>query len=129
MKRLIISLFVLLFGGLASDCARAQETIVLGQKNPHGIAMEIKSPVYVVDSANFEVSSVKPLPFTVSASDTIYFTFQSVQHNVIFDTPGSPANVPSSQSTTVKRQFTSAGTFNYHCSIHPQMTGSVTVTP
>jgi len=70
-----------------------------------------------------------PSTVSIAATDTIYFTFQSVQHNVIFDTPGSPANVPSSQSTTVKRQFTSAGTFNYHCSIHPQMTGSVTVTP
>jgi plastocyanin len=70
-----------------------------------------------------------PSTVSIPAADTIYFTFQSVQHNVIFDTQGSPANVPNSQSTTVKRQFTTAGTFNYHCSIHPQMTGSVTVTP
>jgi plastocyanin len=71
-----------------------------------------------------------PSTVSIAASDTIYFTFQSVQHNVIFDaTPGSPSNVPASQSTTVKRQFTTAGTFNYHCSIHPQMTGTVTVTP
>jgi len=25
--------------------------------------------------------------------------------------------------------FASAGTFTYHCTIHPSMTGSVTVTP
>ena len=70
-----------------------------------------------------------PPTVSIPASDTIYFTFQGVQHNVVFDTQGSPANVPNSQSTTVKRQFPTAGTFNYHCSIHPQMTGTVTVTP
>lgn len=73
--------------------------------------------------------SFDPHAVSIAASDTIYFTFQGVQHNVIFDTAGSPANVPNSQSTTVKRQFPTSGTFNYHCSIHPQMTGTVTVTP
>jgi plastocyanin len=71
-----------------------------------------------------------PQSVSIPANDTIFFTFQDVQHNVRFTAAtGVPADVPSTQSTTVKRQFTTAGTFNYHCSIHPQMTGTVTVTP
>lgn len=70
-----------------------------------------------------------PNAVTIAAGDTIYYTFQGVQHNVVFDTPGNPGNVPNSQSQTVKRQFLTAGTFNYHCSIHPSMTGAITVTP
>ena len=70
-----------------------------------------------------------PKTVSIPAGDTIYYTFQGVQHNVVFDTQGSPANVGTTSSTTVKRIFPAAGTFNYHCSIHPQMTGTITVTP
>lgn len=70
-----------------------------------------------------------PKAVSIAAGDTIYYTFQGVQHNVIFDTQGSPANVGTTSSATVKRPFPTAGTFDYHCSIHPQMTGTITVTP
>ena len=71
--------------------------------------------------------SFDPSAVTIPAKDTIYFTFGAVQHNVHFDTPASPDSVPASSSTTVKREFPTAGTFNYHCTIHPSMTGTVTV--
>jgi plastocyanin len=70
-----------------------------------------------------------PNAVTIPAGDSIFYTFQSVQHNVVFDTPGNPGDVPNTINATVKRKFPTAGTFNYHCSIHPSMTGSVTVTP
>ena len=70
-----------------------------------------------------------PNAVTIPAGDTIFFTFQSVQHNVVFDTQGNPGNVGNTVNATVKRKFTAAGTFDYHCSIHPSMTGTVTVTP
>ena len=70
-----------------------------------------------------------PNAVTIPAGDTIYYTFEGVQHNVVFDTPGNPGNVPNTQSATVKRKFPTAGTFAYHCSIHPSMTGSITVNP
>lgn len=70
-----------------------------------------------------------PSAVTIPAGDTIYFTFQGVIHNVVFDTQGNPGDVGNTHDATVKRKFTAAGTFNYHCSIHPQMTGTVTVTP
>jgi plastocyanin len=70
-----------------------------------------------------------PSAVTIPAGDTIYYTFESVQHNVVFDTPGNPGNVPNTHDATVKRKFPTAGTFAYHCSIHPSMTGSITVNP
>jgi plastocyanin len=70
-----------------------------------------------------------PSAVSIPVNDSIFFTFQGVQHNVIFDSPSSPADIGNTTSATVKRQFPSAGTYDYHCSIHPQMTGSVTVTP
>jgi plastocyanin len=73
--------------------------------------------------------SFDPNTVSIAANDSIYFTFQGVLHNVRFDTPSSPTDIGNTASATVKRQFPTAGTYNYHCSIHPQMTGSVTVTP
>ena len=66
---------------------------------------------------------------SIPAGDTIFFTFQGVQHNVKFDTQGNPGDVPTTSNATVKRQFLTAGTYSYHCSIHAQMTGTITVTP
>ena len=60
-----------------------------------------------------------PSTISIPAGDTIYYTFQGVQHNVIFDTAGNPGDVGNSTSTTVKRRFLTAGTFNYDCGINP----------
>ena len=68
-----------------------------------------------------------PSAVTIPAGDTIYFTFQSVQHNVVFDTQGAPGDIGTTSNTTVKLRFPTAGTYNYHCSLHNGMTGSVTV--
>ena len=68
-----------------------------------------------------------PSNVSIAPGDTIYYTFESVQHNVVFDTQGAPADVGTSSSTTVKRIFPAAGTFDYHCSLHAGMTGKVTV--
>ncbi|MEO6940529.1 MAG: T9SS type A sorting domain-containing protein [Candidatus Kapaibacterium sp.] len=71
MKKLI--LFVLLVLGVV-NVARAQDTCkVFGQRNPHGVAMQISAPMYVVDSVNFHIMSVKTLPYNINATDTIFF--------------------------------------------------------
>ena len=75
-------------------------------------------------------NSFDPPSITVSVGTTISFTFQSVAHNVIFDASanGRPADIPGNNSnTTITRQFNTAGTFNYQCTIHAGMTGTVIV--
>ena len=70
-----------------------------------------------------------PAAVSIPAGDTIYFTFQGVIHNVTFTTAGSPGNVGDTHDATVKRVFATAGTYDYKCTIHQGMTGSITVTP
>jgi plastocyanin len=68
-----------------------------------------------------------PTPDTISVGSTLSFTFEDVAHQVTFDTPGAPANLPSEISTTVGVAFPTAGTYDYHCAIHPYMTGVIVV--
>jgi len=54
----------------------------------------------------------------------------SVTHNVTFTAvTGAPANIPNTSSGSPSRQFMTAGTFNYHCTIHAGMSGKVGVVP
>jgi plastocyanin len=71
-----------------------------------------------------------PASLTVAVGTTVSFTFESTQHNVIFAATanGRPADIPGTNSnTTITRQFNTAGTFNYQCTIHAGMTGTVIV--
>jgi len=73
-------------------------------------------------------NAFNPKSVTVAPGGKVHYSFSSVQHNVTF-TPatGVPADIPNTSSATVDRVFSTAGTFNYHCTIHPGMTGSVVV--
>ena len=74
-----------------------------------------------------------PVFATVNAGDTVRWTFTGGSdgqgHNVRF-TPaggGAPADINVLKTGTATRVFSTRGTFNYVCDVHPGMNGSVTV--
>lgn len=70
-----------------------------------------------------------PADISIPVGDTIYFAFQSgVVHNVKFESAGNPGDIGDTSNATVKRVFGTVGMFHYQCTIHPGMSGSVTVT-
>lgn len=73
-----------------------------------------------------------PGTVTILAGDSVAWQWQtgSAAHNLTFAaTAGSPANEPDRSAGAVWRTFPAAGTFNYQCTNHPGMTGTVTVQP
>jgi plastocyanin len=74
--------------------------------------------------------SFSPSTLTINSGDAVTFAFASVAHNVAFDNPtaSTPADIGGlNTNTSIARTFSTAGTYNYHCTIHPFMTGSVVV--
>lgn len=70
-----------------------------------------------------------PATVRVATGGVVTWVFQSLGHNVTFDAAtGAPEDIPGVNSnTSIARTFTTNGTFSYHCTIHPGMTGTVQV--
>jgi plastocyanin len=59
---------------------------------------------------------------------TVTWTFQSLAHTVTWDGgDGGVADIPRTANGNVTRTFHDFGTWSYHCSIHPNMTGIIAV--
>lgn len=72
--------------------------------------------------------SFSPTSVTINAGDKVTFQFAAIAHNVAFDTQNAPADITGNNAnTSIDRTFPAAGTYQYHCTIHPFMTGTVVV--
>jgi len=81
------------------------------------------------NSVSVEDNLFDPDNLTVAPGTTVTWTWNaSVDHNVTWDGAGQPAPSPTQSSGSYSRAFATAGTFDYHCSIHgPAMSGTITV--
>jgi plastocyanin len=105
----------------------------------NGVTMSASSQVTVTEaSATGSVTATTSAAFTPQlmtitrggATGTVTWVFQGVPHTVTWDSqpPGAAvADIPASSSTSVARDFSIPGTYEYHCSIHSGMTGSLLV--
>ena len=90
------------------------------------VAPAAAAPGASVTIANFSFS---PASLTVSAGTTVTWTNNdSTAHTVTLD-DGSAASGDIAGGATFQHTFTTAGTFTYHCRIHPTMTATIVVTP
>jgi plastocyanin len=77
-------------------------------------------------SVSIENFSYDPTSATVAVDGFLTWTnSDSASHTVTFDSGPNCGNLSDGDSVTV--QFTVAGSYPYHCAIHPDMTGTVEV--
>jgi len=91
------------------------------------------APTSASSSATSSAVTIKGFAFnpqtvTVKVGQTVTFTNQDNQpHTATADKAGFDAGSIAAGSSASQR-FDTAGTFAYHCSFHPFMTGTITVT-
>lgn len=83
-------------------------------------------------TVNVTNNAFTPSTITVDAGDNVTWHWASggAPHNVTFAVgpAGAPANIPNTTTGDVVRNFTTAGSFAYNCTIHgAAMSGTVTV--
>ena len=90
------------------------------------INVTVGAPPAAASVAATSGSQFSPAEVTVARNGSVTWTF-AIQHNVTFDTPNSPTNIPDTATGSVSRTFPNAGRFAYHCTIHGGMNGAVVV--
>lgn len=81
-----------------------------------------------VDSITIENFAFTPKTITVSAGTTVTWTnLDSADHTVTSESGDELDSGLMSQGDTYSKTFDSAGTYDYYCTLHPYMTGTVLV--
>ena len=86
-------------------------------------------PAVAADAVDIQNFKFGPGAISVHQGTTVTWTNKDDEaHTVFFAFDGSKSPLLVNGSNTYTKTFTTAGTFVYHCTIHPFMTGTVTVT-
>ncbi|MBX4188783.1 cupredoxin domain-containing protein [Candidatus Saccharibacteria bacterium] len=82
------------------------------------------------DQVKIDDMAFSPADITVKKGTTVtWVNDESVSHTVTEnDGKDGPSSPPLSHEQSYTFKYDTVGTFHYHCSIHPEMTGTVTVT-
>lgn len=82
------------------------------------------------DKVTIQGMAFNPAAITVKKGTTVTWTNEDPVSHTVTETDGQdgPNSATLSKGHTYTFTYDTAGTFKYHCSIHPDMTGTVTVT-
>lgn len=102
-----------------SGCGSPQQT---GDGAPTIASSQNSNSIAII---NFAFS---PPTLTINKGDTVVWTNQdSASHRILSDSGTEIDSVVLSTGATYTHTFNSAGTFDYHCSIHTSMKGRIVV--
>jgi plastocyanin len=124
--RILIPLVVLLAAAAALSACTPP---FAGACTPKGTGTTTAASTVKVVADSQKQGAYQPDPMTVQAGQSVTWTWddQGNQHSVSAD-DGSFESCLQGAGSTFTTTFAKAGTYAYHCSIHPQMKGTVTVT-
>jgi plastocyanin len=99
--------------------------------NPGGSGATASATVSITASSDgygYSTFSFSPTTVTITKGGTVTWNNEAgAAHNVTFMTAGSPANIGNFTSGSTSRTFDTPGTYQYHCTNHSGMEGTVNV--
>lgn len=96
--------------------------------NPTAPGPSTAADVTVTIQANNGSNSYAPNPVTMRVGQTIAWrNADTITHTATQDNAGFNTGSVSAGATSASTMMSTAGTFAYHCTIHPGMVGTVTV--
>jgi plastocyanin len=118
--------------GVANGTSTISASITAGSVTKSGSqSITVSTPTASGSVTATTGQTFDPSTVTVARSGgtaTVTWHFQSLAHTVSWDSqPGSVTDIDLTSSASVARDFTVAGTYKYHCSVHPGMHGVVNV--
>jgi plastocyanin len=112
---------------LLAGCSQPRPTG--GTRTPTPI-MSVTAPTAPVsgNQVNINDFAFVPLSLTVKAGSTVTWTNRDEEPHTVAASDGSFRSPGMGTGATFSHTFSTAGTFEYVCSIHPMMRGTVVVT-
>ena len=99
-----------------------------GSSSPTAPGTSTAADVTVTIQGNNASNSYAPNPVTMRVGQTIAWrNADSITHTATQDGAGFNTGSVAAGATSAATMMSTAGTFTYHCTIHPGMVGSVTV--
>ena len=112
MRRLLLALAIVVPGWLLGSLT----------------ASAANTPAQIINCAGAPPWCFSPKPIQITAGSTVTWTNGTAPlHTATADTGGWDTGNIAPGATSSAISFPTAGTFTYHCAIHPSMTGSVVV--
>ncbi len=127
LRSLKLALAVLAFGSLAFALACGSSSSPTTPVPPAGGGGGSANVVITIVGMNGN-QSFSPSPVTVKVGQTVAWrNADSITHTATSDAGAFDTGSIGPGATSNAIQMNTAGTFGYHCSIHPSMVGTITV--
>jgi plastocyanin len=116
-----LGLIVVVLPMLAAACGSASPTSPTNPSGPSGI-------VTIFIAGNRGSQSYSPNPLTVKVGQTVNWkNNDTITHTATLEGSFNTGNIPPMSARDTPVTMNAAGTFTYHCLIHPGMAGTVIV--
>ncbi len=93
----------------------------------YGCSKSNNTPTPGNDEVFIQSFAFSPSTVTITLNSTVVWTNKDAVSHTVTSDDGLFDSGLLSTNTVYSHQFTTAGTFNYHCTVHPNMLGKVIV--
>lgn len=127
---IVIVAVIVIAGGIGLYAAlRGNKNNSNGMSNMNMLHTSNSSQSVTTDAVTMQNFAFSPANITVKVGTTVTWTNEDSTVHTVTETDGQdgPKSGDVGQGSSYSFTFKKAGTYHYHCQIHPYMTGTVTV--